>query len=216
MKPPENFSDVPDVPAKLLSARQTKRLSFAPASFVQRIVRPLLYFLGGILVGVVGLCAGVILSNGDQSAVVPPPAIQGSTLMVQVSSTYINQVAQQKQNTFGVPGTVKNVHVTFVHNGPVTITGDDEMGVLLCLRVTRHFRMDVQVYTNACKPMVRVLRANFSGIPITGIVASFEQSINKQVQSNLTGFPEGFVYCMTSIQTEPQGVTVSFATQPIP
>ena len=62
---------------------------------------------------------------------------------------------------------------------------------------------------------LRSLRVNFSGIPITGFASSFEKSTNQQLQGSITGLPEGFIYCMTAIHTEPQGPEVSFAAQPM-
>ena len=212
MEPPEYSSDTQ---LRLPSVRQMKRPSGAPTSYTkQRFVLPVLCFIGGMLVGMLGLFVAVLLGNADQSPVATPPASQSAALVVQISSTYVNQIAQQKANTYGIPGTVKNVHVTFVHNGPVTITGDDEMS-LLGLHVTKHFHMDVQVYASGCKPMIHVLRVNFSGIPITGFASSFEKSTNQQLQGSITGLPEGFIYCMTAIHTEPQGPEVSFAAQPM-
>ena len=120
---------------------------------------------------------------------------------------------QQKSGSFGVPGTLKNLQVSFVHEGPVTVSGDDELS-LLGLTITKHFTMDLQLYANACKPMAHILSANFSGIPITGFVSSFEQMLNEQLQSNLTGLPPGFTYCITAIHTEPQGPTILLSAQP--
>ncbi|HEY4388172.1 MAG TPA: hypothetical protein VGN34_27300 [Ktedonobacteraceae bacterium] len=195
-------------------ARQMKRPSVAPASSMQRFVFPFLVFIGGVLVGIAGLSIAVLLGNGDRPSVAVPPASQDAALVVQASSTYVNQIAQQKAGTLGMPGNVKNVHVTFVHNGPVVVTGDDEIG-LLGLTMTRHFTLNVQLYANACKPTIHVLQANFDGVPITGFVASFEQNINEQLQSNLSGLPPGFIYCITSISTEPQGPVVTFSAQPM-
>jgi hypothetical protein len=194
--------------------RQKNASSVAPGSHLWRFVAPVLLFLAGMVVGIIGFSVALLSGNADHPPVAASPSPSNSALVVQAHSAYVNQIAQQQSGSFGVPGKVKNIQITFVHAGPVLVTGDDELS-LFGLSMTRHFSLQVQLFVDACKPMAHVLRANFSGVPITGFVTSFEQSINQQLQGNVSGLPSGFSYCMTSIQTEPQGATITFAAQPV-
>jgi hypothetical protein len=204
---------IPPVQVEPPPVRRKKAFSVAPGSHLWRFVVPILLFLAGVVVGIIGLSAAFLLGNADHPPVAVPPSPASSALVVQAGSAYVNQLAQQQSGSFDVPGKVKNVQITFVHAGPVQVTGDDELS-LFGLSMTRRFSLQVQLYVDACKPKAHVLRASFSGVPITGFVTSFEQSINQQLQGNVSGLPSGFSYCMTSIQTEPQGATITFAAQP--
>jgi hypothetical protein len=194
-------------------ARQMKRSSVAPRSSMQRVISSIALFIAGVVVGVIALAAFFLLGNPERSPVSVAPTSQGSSLVIQASTSYVNQIMQQKSGSFGVPGTLENLQVSFVHEGPVTVSGDDVLD-LLGLTITKHFSMDLQLYASACKPMAHILRADFDGIPITGFVAVFEQMLNQQLQSNLTGLPAGFTYCITAIHTEPQGPTITISAQP--
>jgi hypothetical protein len=212
MDSPEHTSPGQAVPPG--SDQQMKRPSVAPKSYIQRIFLRIVLFIAGVVVGIVGLSSAVLLFNADRPPVAVPASPHNPALVAQASATYVNQVVQQNSGSFGVPGTLKNLQVSFVHDGPVTVTGEDEVSVL-GLSLTRRFSLNVQLYTDSCKPMVHVLSANFSGIPITGFVATFEQNINQQLQHTISGLPPGFTYCVTGIHTETQGASVTFSAQPI-
>ncbi len=205
--PEYTSSDQPEPPP-------TRLLKLASRPSLGRLVLSLLLFLVGVVVGAVGLSAWTLLSNPDQSALPVPPSSANAAVVLHASSTYVNQVAQQQTGSFGVPGTIKNLHVSFVHDGPVLITGDDALNIL-GLTLTRRFSLEVQVYVASCKPIIHVLHANFSGVPITGFATSFEQNVNQQLQGNISGLPSGFVYCMIAIHTEPQEASATFSAQPM-
>src|SRR2546426_677611 len=54
-----------------------------------------------------------------------------------------------------------------------------------------------------------------SGIPITGFVSNFESQLNQQLESGPSNLPKGFVYCKTSVRTDPQGVYITISATPV-
>ena len=171
-------------------------------------------FVLGIIVGVAGVLLYALSISADQQPLDTPAAPQNGSIVVQVSNAYISQVVQKNLQSSGMPGKVQNVHVQLVHNGPMTVTGDDVLTVL-GVNTTKHFTILLQPFIQACQLHVRVLRADLSGIPVTGFVATFEEQINQQLQVKASNLPKGFLYCTVGVRTEPQAMFVTYSATPV-
>lgn len=171
-------------------------------------------FLLGMLCGI-GSVAGYILVLAQGDYVLDGQAVpaQGQ-IVVHADRSYITHLLEQNIDSAGIPGHVKNVRVRLVRNGPITVTGENEVSVL-GIAVTRRFSIDIRLVVTACHLQVRVERADLEGIPITTFVAVFEQSINEQLQERATTLPKGFTYCMTGASTEPTEVIIIYSAVPI-
>jgi len=104
-----------------------------------------------------------------------------------------------------------HVQVTFERGDRMIINGDDQ----IALGFTGHFTIVVQPLIASCRLKIHVLQANLAGIPITGFVAMFEDQVNQQLQSKPATLPSGFVYCETSVRTDPQGLYLTVSAKPV-
>ncbi|MDQ6660569.1 MAG: hypothetical protein M3Z24_06345, partial [Chloroflexota bacterium] len=158
------------------------------------------------------LYAFLIAGNGQVLVSPRPPS--GSDIVVQVDSAYIAHLVETKLQAAGMPGEIKNVQAQLASGDEMTITGDDEFG-LLGISVTRHFSIDFQPLVSSCQLQLHVLHADFNGIPITGTAALFEQQINQHVQLDFSGLPKGFTYCTVGVRTTPDGFFVTYLAKPV-
>jgi hypothetical protein len=171
-------------------------------------------FLFGLVIGIGGLVLYAIISQSDRPLVAIPPVSSQNAVHVQLSSTFITQLVKKNISAAGLPGKVSNVQVVLTKNGPMTITGDDQVDVL-GLAIVKHFTVIVQPLVLACRPHVHVLHADMDGIPVTGFATSFESQIDQQIQINTKDLPQGFTYCATGVQTEANALSVNVSATPI-
>jgi len=171
----------------------------------------------GIAVGSGGVFFYFLSIAGDRQIQQAPPVVvvpgSNGAIIVQASSTYITQLIRKNITSSGLPGDVKNIQVKLVHNGPITVTGDDQLS-FLGVGLTRHFSLQVQPVVNACQLQVHVVHADLEGIAVTGFVSTFEGQINKQLHVDTSNFPNGFTYCLTNVRTEPQGIFATYSATP--
>jgi hypothetical protein len=169
------------------------------------------FLLGLIVGGTAVLFYGLSLANEGQP-ISSSTSSDSKAIMIQVSSTYIAQLIEKDIRSAGMPGTIHNVQVALVHNGPMTVTGDDELE-LLGVGVSKHFLLTLQPLVRSCQLQVHVLHADMGGIPVTGFVAMFENQINAQLQVKPEDLPQGFKYCTTNVRTEPQQLFLTYSAK---
>jgi hypothetical protein len=181
-----------------------------------RWLRPLLFvgtFVLGLVVGGVAVLFYALAIANEGQPISSSTSSGSEAIMMQVSSTYIAQLIEKDISSAGMPGTIHNVKVALVHNGPITVTGDDELE-LLGLGVSKHFRLTLQPLVRSCQLQVHVLHADMAGISVTGFVAMFENQINEQLQVKPEDLPRGFKYCATNVRTEPQQLFLTYSAKP--
>lgn len=171
-------------------------------------------FLVGLLAGILAVLLYAFTISFDSQPINAPTSSQPTSIIAQVSSTFISQLVGKNLQSAGLPGKVQNVHVNLAHNSPITVTGDDVV-TILGISSARHFTILLQPYVQACQLHIHVLRADFSGIPITGFVTSFEGQINKQLQVNISNLPKGFLYCTTGVRTESSAMYITYSATPV-
>ncbi len=198
---------------------QEKRPRFARIrgwlrSRVGRIILPIVTLLLGVGIGVAAILLYALLIATEGRVLITPLPPPGADIVAQVGPTYITHLVDKDIRASGVPGDIENVRVKLVRGDQMTITGDDQLGAL-GIGVTRHFTIVVQPFVRSCQLQMHVLHADMGGIPVTGFVATFEDQVNQQLQVKPTGLPKGFVYCTTSVRTEPQGMFVTYSATPV-
>ena len=169
-----------------------------------------LAFLLGILVTLVVLFLSFLLLSPDRSVSGVPQLPMNNAITAQISHDYLTQVVQKELKTSGLPGSISNVQVALGQDNLVTISGDDEISVL-GLGVTKHFTLVVQLSVSSCQLHARVTHADLAGIPVTGYAATFENEMNQQLQTQSTGLPSGFTYCITGVQTETNQLVLTYS-----
>jgi len=179
-----------------------------------RIVLPSVTLLLGILLGSGGLFLYALSIAGEGKVLVTPLPPSGSDIIVQVGPAYITHLVDRNIHSSNLPGTVSNVRVQLVRGDQMTITGDDQFGVL-GVGVTRHFTVIMQPVVSECQLQMHVLHADMGGIPVTGFVATFEGKINQDLKVNPDGLPKGFTYCTVAVRTDPKGMFVTYSAKPV-
>jgi hypothetical protein len=177
---------------------------------ILRFLMPLLALLLGLVLGVTGVMIYLLAISGDNSLLATPRPPQTNDISAQVGPLYITRLVEKNLKAAGMNG-VSNVNVTLATGDQLTIEGDDR----LFLGVTRHFTIVVQPVVQDCLLKMHILHADLSGIPITGFVSNFEDQFNQQLQSDSSSLPKGFVYCKTSVRTDPQGVYITISATPV-
>jgi hypothetical protein len=173
-----------------------------------------LLFLFGIVLGILATLLFIVASAHDNAPVTTPVSTQSSSIMVQVSSTYLTQLVSSKLKTAGLVGDISNVHVTMTNNNQIQITGEDTFQ-LLVLSVTRPFTVILQPTIEACQPHVHVISADLSDIPVTAFATTYEGQINQQIQFKSSDLPAGFTYCATNVHTDPNMLYLTYSAIPV-
>jgi len=179
----------------------------------RRILRFLILLLAlllGLILGVTGVMLYLLAISGNNSVLATPLPPQTNDISVQIGPLYITRIVEKDLQAAGMNG-VSNVAVTLATGDQVTIEGDDQ----LFLGVTRHFTIVAQPIVEDCQLKMHILHADLSGIPITGFVSNFESQLNQQLESGPSNLPKGFVYCKTSVRTDPQGVYITISATPV-
>jgi hypothetical protein len=179
---------------------------------LQSLLFAAIFFLGFV----VGIAAVLLytLSIANQGQLVTSQTSSGNgAITVQVSASYIAQLVEKTLGSSGMPGSITNVRVTLAHEDSITVTGDDQLGVM-GIDVTRHFSLQLQPFVRSCQLQMHVLHADLGGIPLTGFVVLFESQINKQLQFDPSNLPKGFTYCVTDVRTRPQELLITYSAKP--
>jgi hypothetical protein len=174
----------------------------------------LLAFLLGLVVGVIVLLLVGFVFMADRDASPVPASSGNGAIVVHVSATYLTQIVQKNIRSSGIPGAanITNARVILKPNTPVTINGDEQLGFLGSKKVT----INIQPTVQNCTMHMRVLHVDVGGVPVTGLAAgTLENNINKQIHLQVTGLPEGFIYCATNVQTESGALAVIYSATPI-
>ena len=175
-----------------------------------RIVVPVVAFLLGIAFGIAVL---LFIGLSGEGQVLIVPAGKGD-IIVEADRAFLTHLVAKNLSEAGLPGTIQNVDVELALGDQLTVSGDDTFS-LLGIGVTRHFDLVAQPYVSSCVVQIHVVRADLSGIPITGFAPAFESEINQQLSQKPTGLPKGFQYCATDVRTEPAGMFVTYSATPL-
>lgn len=175
-----------------------------------RIVTLSVILLLGIFVGIVASLLFALSIGGTRPALSTPSA-QGGDIIIQGGIVYTTRLVDNGLRSSGIVN-ASNVRVTMAKGDSLTIDGDDQ----LIFGLTRHFTIVVQPIIRNCQLQMRVLSANLAGIPVTQFVATFENRINQQLQSKPSALPGGFIYCETSVRTDPRaGIFITVSAIPV-
>lgn len=207
---PEVSPPTPSVPR----SSRLNRLRALTSSRLRRVLLACIFFLFGLLCGVVGIFVLLLAASADNAVIANPSPPATNAIVVQVGSAYITNLVSNALQASGLPGSIQNVQVTLASGDQATITGSDQISVLGIV-TTKHFTIVIQPYVSSCQMNVHVLHADLGGIPVTGFASAFEGQINSQIQVNLSKLPKGFTYCTTSVRTNPQGVFVTYSAKPV-
>jgi hypothetical protein len=164
----------------------------------------------GIIVAVTAIALYVLSISASRSALSTPQPPRTSDIVVQAGPAYITHLVDKGLKSSGMLN-ASHVQVTLERGDRMTISGDDQVA----LGFTTHFSIAVQPLIASCRLKIHVLQADFAGIPVTGFVATFEDQVNQQLQSKPTTLPSGFVYCETSVRTDPQGLYLTISATPV-
>lgn len=189
-----------------------------PRSQIGHVVIPIITLLLGIALGVLGLLLYASSISTEGPVIVTPLPPPGGDIISHISPAYMARVVQNDLPSSGLPGNVENVRVQLAdsdlkHSVQLTITGDDQVGVL-GFEMTRHITVVEQLFVQNCQIQVNVLHADLGGIPVTGFITAFEGQIDQQLQLKTNDLPAGFTYCVTALSSKPDGVFVTMSATP--
>lgn len=189
-----------------------------PRSRIGHVVIPIITLLLGIALGVLGLLLYASSISTEGPVIVTPLPPPGGDIISHISPAYMARVVQNDLPSSGLPGNVENVRVQLAdsdlkHSVQLTITGDDQVGVL-GFEMTRHITVVEQLFVQNCQIQVNVLHADLGGIPVTGFITAFEGQIDQQLQLKTNDLPAGFTYCVTALSSKPDGVFVTMSATP--
>jgi hypothetical protein len=179
-----------------------------------RVLLFIIAFIAGILVTLAGLFGYILFfaSGNTQSAVSQTSSATGA-IFVQTRTAYMTEVVRKNLNVAGLPGQITDAQVSFTHNGPMVITANIQLSIL-GIGTTRQLTVALQPYVSNCELHLRVAEADLQGFPITVFVQAFEGQINNQMQMKVAGLPPGFKYCVTDVQTDPAGLSLTYSATP--
>lgn len=188
---------------------RSERRGIGLGCFIGTIV---LVLLLGMVVGVIG---SVLYADSmvAKTPITTSKSDPNQALVVQLSNDLLTQVATKQLKSASTPGTITNLKVSTPQDGQLVMTGDDQLS-LLGIPITRSFRVTMQPYIDACKAKVRVLSVDSGGIPVTGLVDSLEETVNSQLNVDLSSLLNGFSYCATGVSTNSKGMVVSYSVTP--
>lgn len=167
----------------------------------------------GMIMGILSILLVYWLGGGDRPAVASSSSSGKDAVVVQLSKTFLTQLIQKKADFSNLPGTVSNVQVSQIQQNSLTITADDQVGIL-GVTTTKQFTLKVQPVVSNCVVRMHVLHADLQGVPLTNVAATFEDQINQQLTQTGTALPGGFTYCATQVRTEAQAVIISYSATP--
>lgn len=183
-------------------------------SSIGRVLLVIIAFLAGIIVTFVGLFGYILFfANGKTQPAVSQTSSATGAIYVQTKTAYMTQVVRKNLNGAGLPGQISDAQVSFTHNGPMVITANIQLSIL-GISTTRQLSVALQPSVSNCELHMSVAQADLQGFPITAFVQSFEGQINNQMQMKVAGLPPGFTYCVTNVQTDPAGLSLTYSATP--
>ena len=175
-----------------------------------RILIPLITLLIGITLGIALLF--LFGESGVRSIIVVPASSRGD-IIVEANRSFVTQLVTKNLNSSGMPGKIQRVNVNLIQGSQMMVSGEDVFSIL-GVQVIRPFTFIVKPYVSSCILQIHIVQADFSNIPVTRFVQSFENQINQQLQKKPEGLPSGFQYCTTGVRTEPVGMFITYTATP--
>ena len=172
-----------------------------------------LLFLLGILLGILATLFYVVFVAHDRPLIQTTSSTQSSALTVQISSTYLTQLATGKLKTAGLPGEVSNVQVVLTTTNQIQISGTDTVGVL-GFGIPTPFSLTLQPYIQSCQAQVHLIHADLGTLPVTNFAQNYETQINQEIQLKSSDLPSGFTYCATSVHTQSDSLSIMYSATP--
>jgi len=165
----------------------------------------------------IGITLGIALlflfgESGVRSIIVVPASSRGD-IIVEANRSFVTQLVTKTLNSSGMPGKIQRVNVNLIQGSQMMVSGEDVFSIL-GVQVIRPFTFIVKPYVSSCILQIHIVQADFSNIPMTRFVQSFEHQINQQLQKKPEGLPSGFQYCTTGVRTEPVGMFVTYTAIP--
>src|SRR6266436_1666515 len=162
-------------------------------------------FVLGIAAGIGATLLFLLLISGNKAPLpVATPAASPTpgNVTVQANATLVASALQSALQDAQLPGNVSNIRVQFASGDQLTVTGD-YMYKVLGLNVTNPFTLTMQPIVRQCQLQTHILQAHFANVPVTGLVAVFEDKINQQLISATIALPGHIEYCMVAVHTDP-------------
>ena len=162
-------------------------------------------FVIGIAAGIGATLLFLLLISGNKAplAVATPDASPTpGSVTVQADSTVVASALQSALQDAHIPGNVSNIRVQFASGDRMTVTGDYVYKVLV-VNVTNPFTLTMQPVVNQCQLQIHILQVHFANVPVTGLVALFEDKINQQLISATSALPGHVEYCIVAVHTDP-------------
>ncbi len=176
-------------------------------------------FLLAVITFVLGIAAGIgatllflLLISGNKAPLTiatPAASLTPGNVTVQADATLVASALQSALQDAQLPGNVSNIRVQFASGDQMTVTGDYMYKVLGLnvtnpfLNVTNPFTLTMQPIVRQCQLQIHILQAHFANLPVTGLVASFEDKINQQLITATIALPGHIEYCMVAVHTNP-------------
>jgi hypothetical protein len=190
-------------------AHQTRRLP--DHQFFRRRVRPVLRL---VLVFFIGFLLGILIlslflfSLGGSNTPLPTssPDKSSGNVIVHVDSTILVPLIDNGWQQSNIPGSISQVQVQFTAGDLMTITGKYQYTVFGIIPITEPFSVQIQPVAQNCYPQFHVVKGSISGISITSFIASFQNTINQQLQQTVKSMPVKFTYCLISLHTDSSGL----------
>jgi len=181
-----------------------------------RIALALLTFILGIAVGIAAVLLLILAMSGTNPPITTAPPQPGN-ITVQADATLIGPIAEKSLQDAGIPGKITNLQVQFDPGDQMTITGSYQYNVL-SVSVTQNITIVLQPYADACNLQIRILKADYGGIPITGFASIFEKQINDKLQQVIpsTVLKGSYALCLSSVNTQTGSITLAFSVTPLP
>lgn len=176
----------------------------------RHFVIPFITFLLGVILALTAVALYVQSNSAGRTPLPAPQPPNSSDIVVQAGPAYVTHLVDRGLKNSGTLN-ASNVQVAFEHGDRMIVSGDDQ----IALGFVGHFSITVQPLISSCQLKIHVLQANLAGIPVTGFAAIFENQVNQQLQSKPTTLPSGFVYCETSVRTDPQGLYLTISAKPV-
>ena len=162
-------------------------------------------FVLGIAAGIGATLLFLLLISGNKAPLtVATPAASPTpgSVTVQADATLVASALQSSLQDAQMPGNVSNIRVQFASGDQMTVTGDYIYKVP-GLNVANPFTLTMQPVVSQCQLQIHILQAHFANVPVTGLVALFEDKINQQLISATSALLGRVKYCMVAVHTDP-------------
>lgn len=183
------------------------------SGFLIRRLLPALMFLVGIAVGVAAVLLFILLVSGNTSplpAATPAASPTPGQVSVQADAATVAPLLEQSAQAAEIPGTITNVQVQFAVGAQMTITGNYEY-IVLNAQVSNPFTIQFQLLANDCQLQIHVLHVDFARVPVTRLVALFEDKINQKLQPASNTIAGKVTYCLTAVHTDSAELSATFS-----